>query len=364
MRIFIVSIFLAIGVLCKQNTIAQGIIFQELTLKQAMAKAADPASPKLIFVDCYTSWCGPCIEMAKQEFPKKVSGDFFNPKFVSVKFDIEKGEGIDIGKKYDVKMFPTFLILNAQGEEINRVVGKAVAEEFIEKVKVALNPDNSMASLKAAYEKEKNMTTALPYAKALIDNARDPSPVLSEVFDKAQDFERFSVDYLKMALEATDFGSPFFRKLMLGKRNIDQALGTEVANRIIFDKVRKHMYLIANETGARYNVFYTPQQVEDIAYTISLLKMDPMINELHMCRVALYVVNKDLDGMIDYYKRYIAAIPDNDVFKGIMDGILSTKAPKATDAQKAAIREYFQLEKKNYERQVRYSQGQLDNLSR
>jgi thiol-disulfide isomerase/thioredoxin len=364
MRVFIVSIFLAIGVLCKQNTIAQGIIFQELTLKEAMAKAADPASPKLIFVDCYTSWCGPCIEMAKQEFPKKISGDFFNPKFVSVKFDIEKGEGIDIGKKYDVKMFPTFLILNAQGEEINRVVGKAVAEEFIEKVKLALNPNNSLAGLKAAYEKDKNMMTALPYAQALIDNARDPSPVLSEVFDKAMDFERFSVDYLKMALEATDFGSPFFRKLMLYKRNIDQALGTEVANRIIFDKVRKHMYLIANETGARYNVFYTPQQVEDIAYTVSLLKMDPMINELHMCRVALYVVNKDLDGMIDYYKRYIVTIPDNDVFKGILDGILSTKIPKATEAQKAAIKEYFQLEKRNYERQVKYSQGQLDNLSR
>lgn len=363
MRVFIVSIFLAIGVLCKQNGIAQGIIFQELTLKEAMAKAADPASPKLIFVDCYTSWCGPCIEMAKQEFPKKVSGDFFNPKFVSVKFDIEKGEGIEIGKKYDVKIFPTFLILNAKGEEINRVVGKAVAEEFIEKVKVALNPNNSLAGLKAAYEKEKNMTTALPYAQALYENARDPSPVLSEVFDKAMDYERFSGDYLKMSLETADFGSPFFRKLMLDKRRIDQAIGTEVANRIIFDKVRKHMYLIANETGAKYNVFYTPQQVEDIAYTISLLKMEPT-PELHMCRVALYVVNKDLDGMIDYYKRYIVSMPDNDVFKGILDGILGSKMAKATDNQKEAIKEYFQLQTKNFERQARYSKNQLDNLSK
>uniref|UniRef100_UPI0031D69E2B hypothetical protein n=1 Tax=Chitinophaga sp. TaxID=1869181 RepID=UPI0031D69E2B len=120
---------------------------------------------------------------------------------------------------------------------------------------------------------------------------------------------------------------------------------------------------IANETGAKYNVFYTPQQVEDIAYTISLLKMEPT-PELHMCRVALYVVNKDLDGMIEYYKRYIISMPDNDVFKGILDGILGSKMAKATDAQKEAIKEYFQLEKKNFERQARYSQGQLDNLSR
>ncbi|PSL23761.1 thioredoxin family protein [Chitinophaga ginsengisoli] len=362
MRVFIISILLTIGIVGKPHAIAQGIVFQELTLKQAMSKAANAADPKLIFVDCYTSWCGPCIEMAKQEFPKKEAGEFFNPKFVSVKFDIEKGEGIDIGKKYDVKIFPTFLILDAKGEEINRVVGKAGIEDFIEKVKGAMKPDNSMASMKAAYEKEKNMMTALPYAKALADNGRDASAVLSEVFDRAQDFERFSVDYLQLALGTAEFGSPLFRKLLLDKRRIDLSLGEEVANQIIFDKVRKHMYLIANETGAKYNVFYTPQQVEDIAYTISLLKMDPMKYELHLCRIALYVVNKDLDGMIDYYKRYILTVPDNDVFKGIMDGILLTKASKATAAQKEAIKEYFQLGQKNYERQVKHYQQHLEAI--
>ncbi|SFW84913.1 thioredoxin family protein [Chitinophaga sancti] len=364
MRVFIVSIVMAIGILCKHNAIAQGIIFQDLTLKQAVAKAADPADPKLIFVDCYTSWCGPCIEMAKQEFPKKEAGDFFNPKFVAVKFDIEKGEGIDIGKKYDVKIFPTFLILDAKGEEINRVVGKAGIEEFIEKVKLAMKPDNSMASMKAAYEKNKNMITALPYASALADNAKDPSAVLNEVFDVAMDYERFSVDYLKLALQTAEFGSPFFRKLMWNKRNIDLALGEEVANQMIFDKVRKHMYLIANGNGARYNVYYTPQQVEDILYTISLLKMDPMKQELHICRIALYVVNKDLDGMIDYYKRYIVSLPDNDAFKGILEGILSSKIPQATPAQKAAIREYYQLGQKNYERQLKHYQEMSASMSK
>ncbi len=365
MKVFIVSLFIAIGVLCSHNTlIAQGIVFQELTLKQAITKANDPADPKLIFVDCYTSWCGPCIEMAKQEFPKKVAGDFFNPKFVSVKFDIEKGEGIDIGKKYDVKMFPTFLILDAKGEEINRVIGKAGAEEFIEKVKVAMKPDNSMVNLKAAYEKDKSMLTALPYAKALADNAKDPTAVLNEVFDIAYDFERFSVDYLNLALSTAEFGSPFFRKLMWSKRKIDLTLGEEVANQLIFDKVRKHMYLIANENGAKYNVYYTPQQVEDIVYTISLLKMDPMIQEVHLCRIALYVVNKDLDGMIDYYKRYIMNLPNNDVFKGIMEGILSSKLPKATAAQKAAIMEYYQLGQKSFERQAKHYQDISASLSK
>lgn len=352
MRLFLISAYIGLITLCHTATFGQGIKFEELTMSAAMAKASDPANPKLIFMDCYTSWCIPCIEMAKMEFPKKVMGDYFNPKFVSVKFDMEKGEGKELAKKYNVSAYPTFLILNASGQEINRVVGKAGAEDFIEKVKAALDPKNSLAGLKAAYEAKKDMTNGLPYAKALYQNSKDPSPVLEELFDHAQEYERFSKDFIELTLGTVKFGSPFFRKIMLEKQHLDLAMGTEVINRIIFDKVRKDMYIIAYENGARYNVFFTPKEVEDIAYTISLLKLDPQEPENHICRIALFVVNKDLDGMIAYYKRYIWNLPVNTVFKGILDGILLSKVANATDAQKAAIKDYFKSASESYSKTV------------
>ncbi|MEH3113405.1 thioredoxin family protein [Pedobacter terrae] len=362
MRKLIILTIVCLSALGWKSTSAQGINFETTSLAVAMGKAGNPAEPKLILVDCYTTWCIPCLEMSQQEFPKKVAGDYFNPKFVSIKFDMEKGEGLEIGKKYKVTAYPTFLILNAQGQEINRVVGKATAEEFIEKVKSALDPKNSLAGLKAAYEESKNMQTGFPYALALYQSSKDPSPVLEELFDNAQDFERFSKDYLELAFGITKFGSPFFRKLMLEKSNIDAYWGTEVTNRIIFDKIRKDMYQIASETGAKYNIYYTPKEVEDIAYTVALLKLRQDKPESHMCRIALYVANQDLDGLIAYYKRNIALIPNTDVFKGILDGILMKKMDKANNAQKIAIKEYFSGVAKIYEKEAKDYQYKAERV--
>ena len=70
-----------------------GVDFQHLTFDEALAKAK--AEKKLVFVDCYTTWCGPCKMMTTKIFPMKEAGEFFNPRFVCVKFDMEQGEGIE-----------------------------------------------------------------------------------------------------------------------------------------------------------------------------------------------------------------------------------------------------------------------------
>jgi len=356
------SLFFGIAICYSTLLSAQGIKFETISLKEAMGKAANPASPKLILVDCYTTWCIPCIEMAQTEFPKKEAGDYFNPKFVSVKFDMEKGEGKELGKKYGVKAYPTFLLLDAQGNELNRVVGKATAEEFIEKVKTALDPKNSVKGLKAAYEASKSMTTGMPYVMALYQNSKDPAPVLEELFDNAMDYERFSPNYLELALGTAKFGSPFFRKMMMYKSNMDQAMGTEIINRIIFDKIRKDMYSIAMENGARYNVFYTPQEVEDVAYTIGLMKLKPDLTERHIINAALYVSKKDIDGLIAYYNRNIWSIPSSDVFRGILDGVLANQIAKATESQKQAIKGFFEKSGKFFEKEGKRSLSMAESI--
>ena len=69
----------------------------------------------MVLVDCYTSWCGPCKIMASKILPQKEVGDFLNERFVCVKYDMEKGEGPEIAKKYGVEAYPTFLLLRADG---------------------------------------------------------------------------------------------------------------------------------------------------------------------------------------------------------------------------------------------------------
>lgn len=98
-------------------------------------KASEKAG-KPIFLDIYTTWCGPCKYLSSNIFPSKVAGDYMNATFVNTKFDAEKGEGIELAKKYAVKGYPTMLILNSKGEELGRLVGSSrTPEEFVQRLK-------------------------------------------------------------------------------------------------------------------------------------------------------------------------------------------------------------------------------------
>ena len=128
----------------------EGTKFEEMTLAEALQKAK--TENKHVFIDCYTSWCGPCKEMSEYVFPQAEVGAFFNEKFVCVKFDMEKGEGLDIAKNYKVQVYPTFIILTAEGKEQYRFTGKMEANELIEKAKTGLDAKNSIDAMRAEFE--------------------------------------------------------------------------------------------------------------------------------------------------------------------------------------------------------------------
>ena len=66
-------------------------------------------SNKLVFMDAYTTWCAPCKKMEKYVFTKPEVGTFYNENFISIKMNMEKGDGVTFAKKYEVKAFPTLL---------------------------------------------------------------------------------------------------------------------------------------------------------------------------------------------------------------------------------------------------------------
>ena len=70
------------------------------TWTEAVAKAK--AENKLIFIDFYTQWCGPCLNMAENIFTLGSVGNFYNDHFVCLKIDAETGEGVELAKKYEV----------------------------------------------------------------------------------------------------------------------------------------------------------------------------------------------------------------------------------------------------------------------
>ena len=134
------------------NAQNSGIRFEKDTAwSQVLKKAA--IEKKLVFIDCYTSWCIPCKKLAKNTFPDKSVGDYFNERFVNVQYDMEKDSvGVMVRKKYDVTAFPTLLFVDPNTEEmIHKVVGAVNVEQLLAVGEQALNPDENLKRLEERY---------------------------------------------------------------------------------------------------------------------------------------------------------------------------------------------------------------------
>lgn len=115
----------------------QGIQFIEADWSKALAEAKK--QNKLIFLDAYASWCGPCKLLKKKTFPDKTAGDFFNKNFISVAIDMEKGDGPALGEKYGVNAYPTLIITDADGKIVTYTQGYINPKQLIDFGKHGLN---------------------------------------------------------------------------------------------------------------------------------------------------------------------------------------------------------------------------------
>lgn len=142
----LLSAILFTNVAFSQN---RSIEFDHGTFNELLAKAKK--ENKMIYIDCYTSWCGPCKWMAKNVFTNDTVADFYNMNFINAKIDMEKGEGVDIAIKYDIRAYPTMLFINSNGEQMHRTCGASPVANFIRAGKNALSPNTQLATYAANF---------------------------------------------------------------------------------------------------------------------------------------------------------------------------------------------------------------------
>ena len=106
----------------KEDVKSKGILFNSITLEEA--KILSKETGKLIFIDCYTDWCGPCKRMAATSFMDEEVGDLFNQKFINIKIEMEKNPiGTDLAKRYRVRGYPTLLFIDSEGVLVRQLIG-------------------------------------------------------------------------------------------------------------------------------------------------------------------------------------------------------------------------------------------------
>ena len=87
---------------------------------------------KMVFMDVYAVWCGPCKIMDKTTFSDVSVATKFNKEFIAYKVNADDVDGRAIVQKYRVSAYPTYLFFSPEGELINRLEGVFPAKLLME----------------------------------------------------------------------------------------------------------------------------------------------------------------------------------------------------------------------------------------
>ena len=162
------------------------IHFEKSTFAEIKAKAKK--ENKLIFIDAYTSWCGPCKWMAKNVFTNDTVADYFNAKFVNAKIDMEKGEGPEIAKLYSVQCYPNLLFIDGDGKLVHRGAGGLEAQDFIALAENAFKPEKRYSKYTEQYaSKKSDPAFLLEYMDIMSHSCMSADEVLKDYFGTQKD---------------------------------------------------------------------------------------------------------------------------------------------------------------------------------
>ncbi|MFV0566309.1 MAG: thioredoxin fold domain-containing protein [Flavobacteriaceae bacterium] len=168
--------------------ISQGINFEKGSFQQAFNKAK--SENKVLFVDGYAVWCGPCKRMAQTVFLEEEVGAYFNTNFVSYKLDIEKGNGPKLKEKYGIQGLPGYVFIDANDEVVYRFDKAMPAAEFLKEAQNAMasaNDPDSVGRLAELYNSHKtNEAFVQKYLNKLLDVKTPNYTTVLEQFLKIQ----------------------------------------------------------------------------------------------------------------------------------------------------------------------------------
>ena len=208
----------------------ESINFANSNFKEILAKAK--REKKLVFLDAFASWCGPCKLMEKNVFPLPAVKEYYNANFINARFDMEKGEGREIAQKYQVRSYPSYLFLNGDGEVVMKSYGYMGEKDFIEIAKEANNPLLLKGSAKELFEKgESDPAFLLNMMRQNMQTDYVLAKKVSERYFKVKAKEELSRDDIGMLLYfVKSVNDPNYQVFKDRKANIVKEMSEDIYN--------------------------------------------------------------------------------------------------------------------------------------
>lgn len=97
-----------------------------------LAKQTAVQQRKLLIVDFYTTWCQPCKTLDKTIFKNDSIAGEISKNFVVLKYDAERDSVHNLSLKHHVGLYPTNIVLTADGKLIHKMLGTGASSSLVE----------------------------------------------------------------------------------------------------------------------------------------------------------------------------------------------------------------------------------------
>lgn len=277
------------------------INFSQKPFSELLAQAK--AEKKLIFLDAYASWCGPCKLLEKNIFPQPEIRDFYNKTFINTHIDMEKGEGPAIAQKYMIRSYPSLLFINGDGEVVQKALGYMNKEDFLALGKEVGNPENATESPKTLFEKgnkdpkflemiiQNNANSDYDFAKKAAERYFDVK--------KTKDLSKQEVSYILYFIRSTK--DPLYKVFVDDKNEIIKSLPLETYNK--FDQQIKLSEVLENSVDKNNGNINEDYYFKNATPLVGKIEAENALNRL---KISLYPQMGNFAGYekaaLAYYK--------------------------------------------------------------
>ncbi len=263
------SFLIAIAAFAAFPALAQNreIKFETGPFAEVLAKAKKENKP--VMMDAYTTWCGPCKMMDKSVFVNDTVADYFNANFIPFKSDMEKGEGLELAKRYEVRAYPNFIFISPDGSVLHRSVGARPPKAFVEVGKAALDPKKQFAYYQKKYDGgDRNPEFVASYASLKDNLALDNSKELNDYFASQKDAALANRANWKMLSQFTRSSeAPYFKRMVAQRDAFSKAYTKDSVDMLIMQAyqpdLKKAVYKSETDKAAKLKAELTALNVKD-----------------------------------------------------------------------------------------------------
>jgi thiol-disulfide isomerase/thioredoxin len=246
----------------------RSISFNEKPWLELLNMAKD--QKKMIFLDGYATWCGPCKWMAANMFTRDTIADLYNKTFICAHYDMEKGEGLQLAQTYQVKAYPSLLFISADGELVHKRVGAPQkVQDYFDMANVAMTPGEGFtAYVKKFQEGNRDPKFILKYMERLQEAYMPITDPLNQYFATVKEPDLTSrVNWDMMYLYLNDMDSREFKYLLKHQQEFGKLYTKDSVNTKIFNVYVQSMTALTRTRGFTEESYNNlKQKIRDSGY--------------------------------------------------------------------------------------------------